>query len=58
VELAAGSVVVSSVIELCVGVACLLAAAGTWQRPGLRVWAGIFMVAGVAAALHALIALL
>jgi hypothetical protein len=58
VTLAAGSGVVSSVIELCVGIACLLAAAATWRRPGLRVWAGIFLVAGLAAAGHALIALL
>jgi hypothetical protein len=58
VELAAGSDVVSSVVELCVGMACLLAVAATWRRPGLRVWAGIFLVAGLAAAGHAMVALL
>jgi hypothetical protein len=58
VELAAGSDVVSSVVELCVGVACLLAAAATLRRPGTRVWAGIFLVAGLAAAVHAVVTLL
>jgi len=49
--------VISSVVELAVGIACLLAAAGTWRRAGSRVWAGIFLVAGSAAAIHAVFAL-
>jgi hypothetical protein len=50
--------VVSSVVELAVGIACLVAAVGTWRRAGSsRVWALGFLVAGVAAAVHAVIAL-
>jgi hypothetical protein len=57
VEHVGGSRTVAYAVELCVGIACLIAAAGTWRRPGLRVWAAILSVAGVAAALHAVIAL-
>jgi hypothetical protein len=58
VEDVGGSPTVAYVVELSVGIACLIAAAGTWRRPGLRVWAAILFVAGMAAALHAMIALL
>jgi hypothetical protein len=58
VEGVGGPDAISSVVELAVGLACLVAAAGTWHRGGSRVWAGIFLVAGLAAAVHAVIALL
>jgi hypothetical protein len=57
VQLAAGSDVISSIVELCVGVVCLFAAAATWRRPGLRAWAGVFLIAGLAAAIHAVVSL-
>ena len=54
----AGPGTITNVIELGVGVACLIAAAGTFRRPGLRVWAAIFLVAGLAAAIHAVVSLI
>ena len=53
-----GADVISSIVELAVGIACLIAAAGTWRRAASRLWAAMFLVAGVAAAAHAVVALL
>jgi hypothetical protein len=47
----------TNIVELGVGVACLIATAATWRRPGLRALAAIFLVAGLAAAIHAVVAL-
>jgi hypothetical protein len=44
---------VTYAIEAAVGAACLLAAVGTWRRPGLRVAAVLLGVAGLAAVVHA-----
>lgn len=49
---------ISNIIELAVGVACLLAGGRMSRKPGLR-WVGALMiVAGLAAVIHAVIALL
>ena len=53
----AGPDTITNVVELGVGIACLVAAVGTWRRPGLRAWAALFLVAGLAAAVHAVVAL-
>jgi len=48
---------ISNVIELAVGVACLLAGWGVWRKPGLR-WVGALLIlAGLAALVHAVWAL-
>lgn len=48
---------ISNVIELAVGAACLLAGGGMSRKPGLR-WVGVLMiVAGLAAVVHAVLAL-
>jgi hypothetical protein len=44
-------------IEAAVGIACLIASAGAWRRPGLPVVAAVLAVAGVAAVVHAVVAL-
>jgi hypothetical protein len=44
-------------IEAAVGVACVVAAYGVRQRPGLRLVAVLLAVAGVAAVAHAAISL-
>jgi len=44
-------------MEIAVGVACLLAAAGIRGRQGLRIVAAVLAVAGVVAVAHAVIAL-
>lgn len=49
--------VVTYGIEAAVGAACLAAAAAIWRRPGLRVWSALLGVAGLAALLHAIVAL-
>ncbi len=46
---------VNAVIETAVGVACLVAAAGTWRRPGLRIVAVVLAVAGLVAVIHAIV---
>ena len=46
-------VVLTSLIELVVGVICLMAAWWTWRRLGSRTAAGLFALAGLAAAGHA-----
>jgi hypothetical protein len=44
-------------VEVAVGLACLVAAAGTWRREGPR-WVSVLLgVAGIAAVGHALISL-
>jgi fatty acid desaturase len=48
---------VVSWIEAAVGVACLIASAGAWRRPGLWLVAVVLAVAGVVAVVHAAIAL-
>ncbi len=45
----------TSAIEAAVGATCLVAAVGTWTRPGLRLLSIAFAVAGVAAVVHAAI---
>jgi hypothetical protein len=40
-------------IELAVGIGCLVAAAGLWRHPGLRILSLLFAVGGLAAAGHA-----
>jgi hypothetical protein len=40
-----------------VGIACLIAAAGTWRRPGLRALAALLGTAGLAALIHSIVAL-
>jgi len=48
---------ISNIIELAVGMACLLAGGGMWRKPGLR-WVGVLViVAGLAAVIHAVWAL-
>jgi hypothetical protein len=48
---------ISNVIELAVGVACLLGGGGMSRKPGLR-WVGVLVIAaGLAAAAHAIWAL-
>jgi hypothetical protein len=49
---------VTYAIEAAVGIACLLAAGGTWRRPGLRLAAVVLGIAGVAAVAHAAISLI
>jgi hypothetical protein len=57
VLLAEGANELSNVVELAVGVACLLAGRGLWRRPGVR-WASVLLViAGLAAAIHAVVAM-
>ena len=47
----------SNVVELAVGVACLLAGGGLWPRAGVR-WAAVLLViAGLAASIHAVAAI-
>jgi len=48
---------VTSWIEAAVGVACLIASAGAWRRSGLRMIATVLALAGVAAVVHAAVAL-
>ena len=48
---------VNAVIETAVGVACVVAAAGIWRRPGLRVVAVVLAVAGLVAVTHAIASL-
>ena len=48
---------ITSLVELGVGIACLVIATGSWRRPGLRLWAALFALAGLVAAIHAAIAL-
>jgi hypothetical protein len=58
VLLAEGTTGLSNAVELAVGVACLIAGAGLIRRPGPP-WAGILLViAGLAATLHAVVAIL
>ena len=47
----------SNVVELAVGVACLLAGGGLWRRPGVRWAAVVLVIAGLAAAIHAVAAM-
>ena len=47
----------TSVVELVVGLGCLAAAAGSWRRPHLRWVAALLLVAGLAAVIHAALAL-
>jgi hypothetical protein len=49
---------VTYAIEAAVGAACLLAAVGTWRRPGLRVAAVLLTLGGVAAVVHAVVSLI
>ena len=49
--------VAASVIEIAVGVACLLAAVGIFRRQGLGFVAAVLALAGVVAVVHAVIAL-
>jgi hypothetical protein len=44
-------------IELAVGVGCLVAAVGLWRQPRLRILSLLFAIGGLAAAGHALWAL-
>lgn len=48
---------VNAAIETAVGVACVVAAAGIWRRPGLRVVAVVLAVAGLVAVIHAIVSL-
>jgi len=48
---------VTYAIELAVGLGCLVAAAGLWRQPRLRILAWLFVAGGVAAAAHAVWAL-
>lgn len=48
---------ISNIIELAVGVACLLAGGGMWRKPGLRWIGALVIVAGLAAVIHAVLAL-
>ena len=48
---------VTSWIEAAVGVACLVASAGAWRRPGLSLLAAFLAVAGTVAVVHAIAAL-
>ena len=48
----------TNAIELAVGLACLIAAAGLRRRPGLRILAALFAVGGLAAVAHVIWALL
>jgi len=48
---------ITSWIEAAVGVACLIASAGAWRRSRLRAVAAMLAVAGVAAVVHAAVAL-
>ena len=48
---------ITNIVELCVGLACLAAGIGSWPRPGLRLWAALFAIAGLVAVIHAVIAL-
>jgi hypothetical protein len=57
VLLAEGANGLSNVVELAVGVACLFAGGGLWRSPGVR-WAAVLLViAGLAAAIHAVVAM-
>jgi len=47
----------SNIVELAVGVACLLAGGGLWRSPGVRWVAIVLVVAGLAAAVHAVAAM-
>ena len=48
---------VTNVVELAVGLGCLAAATGAWRRPQLRWVAALLLVAGLAAVIHAVVAL-
>jgi hypothetical protein len=49
--------IVTSVVELAVGLGCLAAAVGAWRRGGLRWLAALLVAAGVAATVHSAAAL-
>ena len=49
--------VLTTVVELAVGVACLAGAVASWQRPHLRWLAASLAIAGVAAAAHGILVL-
>jgi hypothetical protein len=48
---------VSNVVELIIGAGCLGAAFATWRLGSFRWLAGVFAVAGLAAAVHAVVSL-
>lgn len=48
---------ITNVVELAVGLGCLAAAAGSGRRPQLRWVAALLLVAGLAAVVHAAVAL-
>jgi hypothetical protein len=57
VLLGEGTNALSNVVELAVGVACLLAGGGLWRRPGVRWVAVLLVIAGSAAIIHAVAAI-
>jgi hypothetical protein len=48
---------VNAAIEIAVGAACVVAAAGIWRRPGLRAVAVVLAVAGLVATIHGIASL-
>jgi hypothetical protein len=47
----------TNVVELAVGIGCLIAAFAVWRMRSLRWLSGLFALAGLAAAIHAIGAL-
>jgi hypothetical protein len=57
VGLAEGANALSNAVELAVGVACLVAGGGLARRPGARLASVVLVIAGVAATVHAVVAI-
>ncbi len=49
--------VITSVVEVAVGVACLVGGVASWRRPRMRWLAALLAIAGVAAVAHGILAL-
>jgi hypothetical protein len=52
-----GSELITDAVELAVGAGCLAAGAGAWRRRALRWVAVLLLVAGLAAVVHAAVAI-